>query len=96
MAKRIGGSRRKSRHKFRKEVRQRGKISITKYLQKFNLGDRVYLGVEPAVHKGIYPARFVGKAGVIRKKSGKCYGAAIKEGSKEKLLIVHPVHLKRA
>ena len=95
MSKRIGGSRRKTRHKFRKGIRQRGKVTITKYLQKFKLGDKVYLGIEPAIDKGIYSARFVGKTGVIKKQSGRCYGVAIKDGDKEKLLIVHPIHLKR-
>lgn len=95
MAKRIGGSRRKSRYKFRKEIGQRGKVSITKYLQKFKLGDKVYLDVEPAVDRGTYPARFVGKTGIIKKQSGKCYGVMIKEGGKEKLFIVHPIHLKK-
>ena len=95
MAKRIGGSRRKSRYKFRKGIRQRGKVSITKYLQKFKLGDKVYLDIEPSIHKGIYSPRFIGKTGIIKKQSGKCYGIAIKDGNKEKLLIVHPVHLKK-
>ena len=95
MAKRIGGSRRKSRYKFRKGIRQRGKVTISKYLQKFKLGDKVYLGVEPAIDKGAYSARFLGKTGVIKKQSGKCYGVAVKEGGKEKLLMIHPVHLKK-
>lgn len=95
MSSRIGGSRRKSRHKFKKGIRQRGKVSITKYLQKFKLGDKVYLDREPAVQKGTYSARFMGKTGVIKKQSGNCYGVVIKDGGKEKLLIVHPVHLKK-
>ena len=95
MAKRIGGSKRKTRYKLQKEIRRKGKISITKYLQKFNLGDKVYLAIEPAVQKGTYHPRFMGKTGTINKKSGRCYGVVITEGSKEKQLIVHPVHLKR-
>ena len=95
MAKRIGGSKRKTRYKLQKEIRRKGKISITKYLQKFNLGDKVYLTAEPAVQKGMYHPRFIGKTGTINKKSGKCYEVVINEGRKEKQLIIHPVHLKR-
>ena len=96
MVKRIGGIRRKTRYKFRKEKRTRGKISITRYFQSFNAGDRVYLDVEPAVQKGMYHPRFMGKTGVITAKRGRCYEIAINDLGKEKTLIVHPVHLKRA
>ena len=93
---RIGGLRRKTRYKFRKEKRSRGKISITRYLQSFSVGDRVYLGVEPAVQKGMYHPRFMGKAGTVKGKRGRCYEILINDIGKEKTLVVHPVHLKRA
>ena len=96
MVKRLGGLRRKTRYKFRKEKRNRGKISMTMYFQSFNSGDQVYLGVESAVQKGMYHPRFTGKSGIIRGKRGKCYEVAIKDFGKEKVLIVHPVHLRRA
>ena len=95
MVKRIGGLRRRTRYKFRKEKRNKGKISITRYFQSFNAGDRVYLGVEPAVQKGMYFPRFMGKAGIIKSKRGRCYEVTINDLGKEKTLIVHPVHLKR-
>ncbi len=96
MVKRIGGLRRKSRYKFRKEKRQRGKISITRYFQSFNAGDRIYLSVEPAVQKGMYYPRFMGKTGIVKGKRGRCYEILINDIGKEKTLIVHPVHLKKA
>ena len=96
MVNRIGGLRRKTRYKFRKEKRSRGKISITRYLQSFSVGDRVYLGVEPAVQKGMYHPRFMGKAGTVKGKRGRCYEILINDIGKEKTLVVHPVHLKRA
>ncbi len=67
MTQRIGGFRRKTRHKLRKNVRQ----------------------------KGMYLPRFHGRIGVVKGQRGKCYEVAIKDGSKEKILIVHPVHLKK-
>ena len=96
MAKRIGGLRRKTRYKFRKERKQKGKISMTNYFQSFNVGDRVYLGVEPAVQKGMYHPRFMGKSGLITGKRGRCYEIKMNDINKEKKLIVHPVHLRRA
>ena len=93
--KRIGGFRRKSRYKLSKERKNRGKISITRYLQKFEIGQRVDLSVEPAVHKGMYSPRFIGKSGIVSGMQGKCYKVQIKDGGKSKTLIVHPVHLKK-
>jgi large subunit ribosomal protein L21e len=96
MVKRIGGFRRKTRYKFRKQKRNRGKISLTDYFQSFSAGDKVYLGVEPAVQKGMYYPRFMGKTGIIKGKRGRCYEVSINDVNKAKLLVVHPVHLRRA
>lgn len=94
MAVRIGGLRRKSRHKLKKERRQKGKISVSRFMQSFTLGQRVHLIVEPALHKGMYHPRFLGKTGTIKGARGKCYEVAINDKGKEKLLVIHPVHLK--
>lgn len=96
MVKRIGGIRRKTRYKFRKEKRSRGKISITNYLQSFSIGDRVYLSLESAVQKGMYHPRFMGKSGMIKGKRGRCYEVMINDFGKEKILMAHPVHLRKA
>jgi len=96
MVKRIGGLRRKTRYKFRKEKRRRGKISVTKYFQSFNAGDRVNLGVESAVQKGMYHPHFMGKSGIIKGKRGRCYEITINDLGKKKTLVVHPVHLTKA
>tara|TARA_Y100000310_G_scaffold327096_1_gene392952 strand:- start:128 stop:421 length:294 start_codon:yes stop_codon:yes gene_type:complete len=95
MSRRIGGMRRKTRYKLRKEVRDKGKISLRNYFQKFNDGDKVYLKVEPAVQKGMYHPKFMGKVGQILGKRGNCYRVNIKDVTKEKILIVHPVHLTK-
>lgn len=95
MVQRTGGLRRKTRHKLQKKVRQKGKISITKYFQDFNKGDKVLLAVEPAVQSGMYHPRFHSKVGTIDSKKGRCYSLSIKDGGKEKTLVVHPVHLRK-
>ncbi|MBI2148514.1 50S ribosomal protein L21e [Candidatus Woesearchaeota archaeon] len=95
MTKRIGGFRRKTRHKLAKNIRDRGKISMVDYFQNFNTGDRVCLAAEPSVHNGMYYPRFHGKMGVVVKKRGKCYEIKIKDVNMLKTVVVHPVHLKR-
>ncbi len=95
MAKRIGGFRRKTRYKFKKDKRTKGKISLQKYFQTFLPGERVYLTVEPAVQKGMYYPPYIGKSGIVKAKRGHCYEVSIKDIKKEKILIIHPIHLKK-
>ena len=89
------GTRRKSRSKFRKSIRQKGKISLTRYFQTFKINERVILKAEPSIQKAMYHQRFHGRTGLIKGMRGKCYEVLIKDGGKEKTLIVHPVHLKK-
>lgn len=95
MVQRSGGFRRKTRGILKKKKNDKGKISIKNYLQGYNKGDRICLVAEPAVQKGMHFPKFNGKSGVIQDKRGNCYEILIKDGGKEKLLIVHPVHLRR-
>jgi len=92
---RVGGFRRKTRSKLRKNVSERGRISIKRFLQEFKINEKVNLTADPAYQKGMYYPRFHGKTGKITGKQGKCYYVSIKDGSKEKIIIVHPIHLKR-
>jgi len=94
--KRIGGLRRKTRGKLSKAKKDKGKISLRAYFQTFKLGDKVHLVVEPAIHKGMYHPRFMGKTGVVTGQTGRCYEVKINDLNKEKTVIVHPVHLKGA
>ncbi len=95
MVKRIGGSRRKSRNLFKKHARDKGKIPLSKYFQEFKEGDRVLLHMEPAVQDAAYPSKFHSKIGVIRGKRGSCYELTIQDHDKKKLLIIHPIHLRK-
>ncbi|MFW6013920.1 MAG: 50S ribosomal protein L21e [Candidatus Nanoarchaeia archaeon] len=95
MVQRIGGIRRKTRNKFKKGYRDKGKLSIRKYMQNFEQGDKVSLSADSAVQKGLYPPRFHGKIGCVNGKKGWCYEVAVKDGGKLKCVIVHPVHLKK-
>lgn len=80
---------------MKKHYKTRGKISISKYFAEFKVGERIALKAEPAYQKGIYHLRFHGKSGIIKGKRGECYEIEILDGGKNKLIIVHPIHLKR-
>ncbi|MEK6934575.1 MAG: 50S ribosomal protein L21e [Nanoarchaeota archaeon] len=95
MTKRTGKSRRKTRYKFSKKSGEKGKVNIGKYLQSFEEGDKVLLKLDPSVHKGLYFRRHHGKVGVIKRRRGFCYETSVKENNKEKLLIIHPIHLTK-
>ena len=76
----------------RKKMKSRGKLTITKYLQKFNAGDMVHLDFIPSSH--IQHPRFKGATGKILEKSGNSYVVEIKDGDKFKKIYVRPEHLK--
>jgi large subunit ribosomal protein L21e len=92
--KRIGGLRRKSRYKLKKEIREKGKISVSRYMQRFKTGQLVYLKMEPSCHKSNFSTKFIGRTGIVKGTRGKCYEVSINDQGKEKLLILHPIHLR--
>ena len=78
-----------------KGFRNRGKVSLTKYFATFEPGSKVQLILEPSIHKGDYNTRFYGRPGTVQKKTGSCYVVEIKDGNKKKMILSHPIHLKR-
>jgi len=94
MVERRGGFRRKTRHKLRRNKFLRGKLSLRRYFQSFEPGNKVVLSAESNVQKGMYFPAFHGLIGIVQEKQGKCYKVLISDKGKEKILIVHPVHLK--
>ncbi len=95
MTKRIGGLRRKTRHSLAKLPKERGKLSLSRYFQEFNIGDRVAFSAEPSVKSGLFNRRFLGMSGIVKGKRGSCYEIKINDRGKEKIVITHPVHLKK-
>jgi large subunit ribosomal protein L21e len=95
MVKRIG-RRRKARHKLMQHRQEKGKVPIQRFVQGFKQGDNVVLKAYPAYHKGLYFMRFHGKTGTVKAKRGRCYEVKIRNGGKQKCLIIHPVHLQKA
>ena len=91
----MGGARAGTRRLFCKDPREKGKISLTRFFMPYKIGDRAVLSAEPAIQWNLYHQRFHGKAGIVIGKRGDCYEITIKDGGKEKMVIVHPVHLKK-
>lgn len=95
MVTRIGTQQRKTRHKYKKSIREKGKLSVSKYFQKFEVGDKVGLKIDSYIQKGRFFPRFHGMTGKITGKRGFCYQVSLKDGNKEKTLYVHPIHLMK-
>ncbi|MEK6950472.1 MAG: 50S ribosomal protein L21e [Nanoarchaeota archaeon] len=95
MVKRIGTQQRKTRHKFKRHYRERGKIPLSQYFQGYQLGDKVSLKINSAMQHGRFFPRFHGTTGTVTGRRGFCYEVRITDGQLEKTLYVHPVHLKK-
>lgn len=95
MVKRTGTGRRKTRGILTKNLRKKGKISISSYFTQFKKGEKTLLKAEPAVHNGTYFRRFHGKIAEVVKKTGSCYEVKVLDKGKEKTLVIHPVHLRK-
>jgi large subunit ribosomal protein L21e len=95
MTLRTKGTRVGTRRKLSKGPRERGKISIGFFLQKFNIGDAVIIKPEPAYHKGMPYKRFFGKYAKVVEKRGKSYLVEVSDGKAKKKLICSPIHLRR-
>ena len=78
----------------RKKIRQRGKVSFTRYFQKFQSGDSVAVVRELSNNFG-YSNRIQGRTGKVLEKRGTAYYIAIKDLNKEKKYLIKPIHLKK-
>ena len=93
MAYKAKGPRSRTRRKLKKDVR--GLPPVNAFLRKFEKGDKVVIKIEPSVHSGMPFPRFHGRVGVVEGKRGRAYLIRVKDGGKEKVLISHPVHLRK-
>lgn len=64
-------------------------------IESFEEGDRVHLALDPSVHKGRFPPRFIGHTGEIIGQQGSAYKVRIVDGDAEKTIITRPAHLRR-
>lgn len=94
MVQRIG-TRRKTRALYRKTVKTRGKISLSRFFRTFAEGESVRMVGDSAYQKALPWFRFHGKVGTIMGKQGRCYRVSMSDRGKAKIVIVHPIHLQR-
>ena len=78
-----------------KSVREKGKLSIRRFCQTFQGGDKVVLDAEPSYQRGMYFLRFHGRIGEVKKQRGKVYEVSVRDKNKMKTVLVHPIHLKK-
>lgn len=95
MVTRAGGFRAKTRFALQKRPRDRGKISITRFMQEFKIGDKVIIAQEPAVHKAMPHPRYKARTGIIIGNQGRSYKVQIIDGKKKKILLAAPIHLNK-
>ncbi len=77
-----------------KSVRTKGKIKFSEYFKSIEEGDNVAIVREMSVRSS-FPSRIHGKSGKVIGSRGKSKIIKLNDGNKEKVLVVHPIHLKK-
>ena len=77
-----------------KKIREKGKIKLSEYFKKLDNGDRVCIVQEKGISFS-FPKRLQGKTGIVQSSRGNFKIVKLNDGNKEKIFIVHPVHLKK-
>ena len=93
MVKSSKGFRSRSRGTFTKEVRERGLPPITRFLQTFEVGQKVIVRIEPSDPHGQPHPRYQGRVCTVVSRVGRAYKIAFLDGQKPKELIATPIHL---
>lgn len=89
------GYRNKTRRRHKKNCRARGLGSIEKYLEDYEINDKVDIITDPSAHKrGMPHRRYHGRTGVIVGVRGRCYEVEVKLGNSKKKLIIGKEHLR--
>ncbi len=78
----------------RKNIRARGKISLSKYFQELKKGDFVAVAPEQSVPSPI-PKRLKGRTGIVEGRRGTAYIIKLKDQNQEKSYLIKPIHLKK-
>ena len=78
----------------RRRLRDKGKVSFSRYFQKFKPGDSVAV-VRDLGFPFSYSNRIQGRTGKVINKRGSSYYVEIKELNKPKKYLLKPIHLKK-
>ena len=79
---------------MKKSTRERGKIKMERYFQRFENGDRVSIIRDVSISVN-FPKRIQGRTGVVNGKIGRAYCVVIREKKGDKKYIIEPIHLKK-
>ena len=93
MVKSSKGFRSRSRGTFTKEDRERGLPPVTRFLQTFEVGQKVIVRIEPSDPHGQPHPRYQGRVCTVLGRVGRAYRIAFADGQKPKELIANPIHL---
>jgi len=90
------GERKNTRKKLSKKKRERGLSPISRAIQRFAVGERVHIHIDPSIHKGMPHQRFHGKTGTVKGERGRAFIVEITDGNKQrrKDLFVRAEHLR--
>ncbi|NLX48711.1 MAG: 50S ribosomal protein L21e [Methanospirillum sp.] len=88
------GPRKKTRYKFKKDLRKRGIQPVTTLIQRFDPGQSVHIVCDPSVQKGMPHRRFHGRTGRVIEQRGRAWMLSVRDGNAEKIIIARPQHLR--
>ncbi len=77
-----------------KQIREKGKLSLSRYFKRIDIGSSVAVTIEPSVNYG-FPDRIQGLSGQVIGERGASKIVEIKTGNKVKTYVIHPVHLRK-
>ena len=87
------GTRRKSRYKLKKTVREKGLSPISRAIQLFQEGDIVNIDLDPSIQNGMPHPKFQGRTGKVMSQRGRAYIVEVRDGGLMKEVIILPEHL---
>ncbi len=87
------GTRRKSRYKLTKTVREKGLSPITRAIQEFSEGEIVNIDLDPSIQGGMPHPKFHGRTGKVIERRGRAYIIEVRDGGLMKEVIALPEHL---
>ena len=87
------GTRRKSRYKLTKTVREKGLSPITRAIQEFSEGEIVNIDLDPSIQNGMPHPKFHGRTGKVIERRGRAYIVEVRDGGLMKEVIALPEHL---
>ena len=83
-----------ARRLLKKPTREKGKLSITKLLTKYEIGSKVIIIMDSSVQKSLPHKRFHGKTGIVLEKRGRGYVVSVSKGNSVRSIIVRSEHLE--